>query len=158
MQGSLLVKAKFIWPLNPLGSKVSPLTPGPLHVPSGKAGSSSVPRSSGGSLLHSEAEPSTGVPAGLTVTTVLATSMQGSLLVKAKFIWPLSPLGSKVSPLTPGPLHVPSGKAGSSSVLRSSGGSLLHSEAEPSTGVPAGITVTVTGISAVQPPPASAKA
>ncbi len=141
-QASSGVKVRVRVPLWPVGSRVSLLTPGPLQEPLGKLGSSSCSRGKGASFWQRVAPLSCGVCSCRMVTVVVALCRQESLGVKVRVRVPLWPAGSRVSLLTPGPLQVPSGKAGSARVISGRGGAPLQRVSVPSTGVVSGKTVT----------------
>ena len=124
VQGVLGVKVRVTLPDCPAGLKVVPLTPGPDQLPVGNPASCKVLRLRGASVWHRVAVPRLGVPGTSTVTVVVAGLLQGVLGVKVRVTLPDCPAGSNPLPMTPGPLQVPLGKAGSRSVLRLSGPSV----------------------------------
>ena len=143
VQGVLEVKVSMTGPLSPTGSKVEPLTPGPLQLPLGNPGSCKVVRSRGGSVSQRLAGLRLGIAGVVILIVAFAGLVQGVLGVKVSTTAPFCPFGLKVVPLTPGPLQVPLGKPGSCKVVRSSGRSVAQRVAVPRMGVVGTLTVMV---------------
>ena len=100
-----------------------PATPGPLQAPPGKAGSCRLVRLKLVSLAQISAVPRVGAACGSTVRVVVPGWEQETEGSKVRVTVPVRPAGEKEAPDTPGPLHVPVGKAGSCRAVRAKLGS-----------------------------------
>ena len=107
------VKVRATGPLCPCGLKIVPATLGPLQAPVGKAGSCKAVRLTPPSLVQTRAVPRLGAASGRMVMVVAPGPVQGAKGAKDRVTVPVRPAGEKEAPDTPGPLHVPVGKAGS---------------------------------------------